>query len=135
MRYPIDVETLGTRSVKVIPLGLTCALTGALIGILIVLTGYLPRLVILTMIPAGAIVGAVAGGLLGLVLCYLLFADRLTNRTFYAVTSIAAVVGILSALVFRVATKGEGGWLATFPTIIGTVVGAIWFRIKDPAEP
>ena len=133
MKYPIDVERMGTGVPRVMMFGLTCALTGGSIGILIAVTGYLPRIETLVMIPAGAIVGSVAGVVFGLALYYLMFAERLTNRVFYSVASVAAVVGILSGLALRIATGGEGGWLALFPTIIGTVVGAIWFRIKDPA--
>lgn len=132
MKYPIDVERMGTGAPRIMMFGLTCALTGGSIGILIALTGYLPRIETLVMIPAGAIVGSAAGVVLGLALYYLMFAERLTNRVFYTVASVAAVVGILSGLALRVATGGEGAWLALFPTIISTIILAIWLRVKDP---
>jgi hypothetical protein len=68
-------------------------------------------------------------GVLGFLLCSLLFGHRLTNRIFYTVAASAAIVGILSAIVFRLLTNGEGAWLAACPTMIATILASVWLRI------
>lgn len=130
VKYPIDVENLGSGIPRAIVLGLVCSLTGGLIGILEAVVGYLPGLGLVVMVPAGAIAGSVIGGVLGLMLCYLLFARRLTNHVFYTVAEVAASVGVFSAIVFRLLTGGEGAWLALHPTMVATIIAAVWLRIR-----
>jgi hypothetical protein len=110
--------------------GLASAAVGASIGTLVAIFGYVPRVESLVMIPAGAMTGGVAGCILGLLLCYSLFARNLTNRVFYGLALVAAIVGVLSAVVFRFLTRGEGAWLAQYPTILATVISAIWLRLR-----
>jgi hypothetical protein len=134
MKYPINVERISSAIPQLIMRGIACVLVGTLVGLMEALVGYFPRPETLVMLPVAAITGGVVGGALGLLLCYSLFFHRLTNNIFYSVAVVAAGTGILSALIFRIVTKGEGAWLAQYPTILVTIVASIWVRLREPAS-
>lgn len=130
MKYLFDVEKSGNPSMRFINLAASCVFAGAITGVVIALFGYVPSPELLLMIPAGLMLGGAGGGALGLLLSYTLFRQRLTNYIFHRVALVAFIAGALGAIVFRILTKGQGGWLGAYPSILLTVVAAVWFRFS-----
>jgi len=132
MKYLFDVEKPGSTSFRFINLAASCALAAGCTGVIIAVFGYAPKPDLLLMMPAGFMLGGTAGGLIGLCLCYVLFRHSLTNRIFQTVAVVASVAGAAGAIVFRVLTNDQGGWLGAYPSIAATIVAAVWFRFSKP---
>ena len=133
MKYMFDVEKAGSGSMRFINLAASCAFAGAFTGAVIALFGYAPSPELLLMAPAGLIVGGAVGGILGLLLSYVIFGQKLTNCIFNRVVTVASIAGAAGAVVFRILTKGQGGWLGAYPSILATVAAALWFRFCNPS--
>ena len=128
MSFFLDIEKAGSKSKRFTNLALNCAVAGGLTGVAITLFGYAPNPASLLILPFGVLAGSVGGGLFGLLLCYVLLGDRLTNRIFVVVTLAGIITGAAGAVVARVQTHDAGGWLGAFPGIFGIAAASTWFR-------
>lgn len=130
MKYPVNFESpRAPLSNFMVILGASI-LAAAAIGALVGLVGYVPRIEFLVMIPSVAMGGMMIGMVVGPILAYALFRGKVSNRAFYGSAALSLLVGLIGAVIFRLLTDSQGGWLAGFPAIIGAIVAAIWFRIK-----
>ena len=106
-----------------------CSAAGASIGVLQALAGYFPRLDVLIVVVSAALVGGVAGIVLGLIL-YPLFSDSSTEfLALRAVAVVSGLLGILFSLFVRWWTRGEGAVVSMFITPLIAVILALTIKL------
>jgi hypothetical protein len=131
MPFFLDIEKIGSRASRFTNLALNCAVAGGVTAVMITLMfGYEPNPALLLILPFGVLAGSVGGGLFGLLLCYAVLREQLTNRIFSLVTLSGIIAGGAGALVARLVTHEAGGWLGAFPGMIGIAAAAAWFRFS-----
>lgn len=130
MKFPVNFESPRTARSNFLTILFCCVVAAALVGALVGFVGYVPRIEFVVMTPSVAIGGAMVGLVLGPLLAYGLFRGRVSNRAFYGSTGICALVGVIGALVFRLLTNSEGGWLGGLPAVLGAVLGAVWYKTQ-----
>lgn len=129
MRYPVDLEFPRTISRNFLAILAGSVVVGGAVGALVGLVGYAPRPESLVMIPSIALGAMIVGLVLGPLLAYVLFQGRVSNRVFYSTAAVCLVVGVIGAIVFRLLTSSQGGWLAALPAILSAIATALWFKV------
>jgi hypothetical protein len=82
MKYLFDVDKTGSTTARLLNLAVNCIFAGAFTGVAIALFGYAPRALVLAIIPYAIFLGGLGGGAFAFLVCYFVFAEKLSNATY-----------------------------------------------------